>query len=140
MAWIAGAEFDRDLGVDGCVGAIGAAELRGRTAKPRSRAGGFATSRVCCGRCPRSGVRHRLAGGYQVRGDWRDSRQRFERTGGGAHFAGGDQQISCCGAEVAMSEQKLNRAQIRSRLQQMNSESAKKICAPSRFARRRIAG
>jgi hypothetical protein len=64
----------------------------------------------------------RASGGYEVRGGWWDSRQRFEWAGGGAHFAGGDQQVSCRGAEIAMSEQQLNGAQVGARLQQVNGE------------------
>jgi hypothetical protein len=38
--------------------------------------------------------------------------QRFQRTGGGADLAGGDHEISRRGAQIAMTEQQLDGAQI----------------------------
>ena len=61
-------------------------------------------------------------------------REQVERTGGGAHFAGGDPQVSSGGRQAAVAEQQLNGPDIGAGFQQMNSK-----CVPQRMGRNRFA-
>jgi hypothetical protein len=60
---------------------------------------------------PLAGHETRASGGHEVGRNWRDGVQRLQRAGGGAHLAGGDQQIPRRGAQVAVPEQQLDGAQ-----------------------------
>ena len=48
--------------------------------------------------------------------------EQVERAGCGAHFAGGDPQVSSRGRQATVSEQQLDGPDIRAGLQQMNRE------------------
>ena len=52
----------------------------------------------------------RLSDRHELRCGWRDDLQRLQRTGGGADLAGGDQKIFSRGAQIAVTEQQLDRA------------------------------
>ena len=74
------------------------------------------------------------SGGYQVRHGWRYDGKRFQRTGGGADLVGGDHQISSRGAEIPVTEQQLDRAEIGAGLQQVNSKGVTQGVRRHRFA------
>jgi len=71
---------------------------------------------------PLAGHETRASGGHQVRQGWRADIERLQRTGGGADRAGGDHEILCRGAQIAMAEQQLDGAQVGAGFQQVNRE------------------
>src|SRR5438270_8443737 len=83
---------------------------------------------------PLAGHGTRSSGGYEVRCSGWNSLNRLQRTGGGADLAGGDQQISRRGAQIAMAEQQLDGAQVSAGLQQVDGEGVSQGMWPDRLA------
>ena len=66
---------------------------------------------------PLAGHQPRALGGYQVRHGWDEGVQGLQRAGGGADLIGGDHEISSRGAQIAMTEQQLDGAEVGAGLQ-----------------------
>jgi len=82
---------------------------------------------------PLAGHETRASGGYQVRHRWQDDVQRLQRTGGGADRAGGDHEILSRGAQIPVTEQQLDGAEIGTGFQQMNGEGVAQRVRRNRF-------
>ena len=76
----------------------------------------------------------RSSGGHEIRRGWQDDGQRFQRTGRGANLARGDHQVLRRGAQVTMTEQQLDGAQIGSGFEEMHRERVAQCVRGDRLA------
>src|SRR6267154_4335081 len=61
------------------------------------------------------------------------ARQQIQWARCGAHFAGSDAEIFCCGSQAAMAEEQLNSTNVGALLQQVNREGMTKRMRRDRF-------
>src|SRR5690348_7034742 len=80
---------------------------------------------------PPAGHGTRSSGGYEVRCSAWNSLKGLQRTGGGADLAGGDQKISRRGAQIAMTEQQLDGAQIGPASSRWTAKACRSECGPT---------